>query len=132
MRKSSSFETHLNSGVRLLGVEADPDWEEVIRTTVTGELHASGFVASVYHRKLPKKSAAFLIRIIAVTFGHDWRTGSMTEKIVSEIKSGSLDLTINDVTAIGQGVKDLATTIVKPSSKKREDEGGCQRLFVSS
>ena len=47
---------------------------------MTGELHASGLVASVYHRKLPKKCAAFLIRVITVTFGHDWSTGSVTEE----------------------------------------------------
>ena len=67
----NSTSTHLNSGVGLLGVEGDPDWEKVIWTSVTRELHTSGLVVRIDDRKLPKKRSPLLVAVVAVAFGHD-------------------------------------------------------------
>jgi hypothetical protein len=69
--------SHLDSRVGLLRVEAYPDREEVVRHSVTGELHAPGFVGSVYHRKLPEKNAALFVVVVTVTLGNDRGPGTV-------------------------------------------------------
>ena len=64
----NSTSTHLNSGVGLLGVEADPDGEEIVWASSTGELHGPGLTIGVDHGKLPKKLSTFFEGIVAVTF----------------------------------------------------------------
>ena len=55
------------------------DREEVVGVSAARELHASGLVGRVYHRKLPEESTALLVRVVAVALGHHRRVHAVPE-----------------------------------------------------
>ena len=61
--------THLDFREGLLGVEGDPDGEEVVGVAAAGELHGAAAVAPVNHRQLPEQGATLLVGVVAVALG---------------------------------------------------------------
>jgi hypothetical protein len=70
---------HLNSRIRLLGVEGDADGEKVVGASGAGELHAAGLVVVVDDRQLPEQGAALLVRVVPVALGNDRGAGAVAE-----------------------------------------------------
>ena len=77
---ASTFLSDLDFREGLLGVEGDPDWEEVVSVAPAGELHGAGGVAAVDDRQLPQEGAPLLVGVVAVTLRNHGSVHAVTTK----------------------------------------------------
>ena len=74
------MKAYLDLRIRLFRVESNVNREKIVGVPTTTELHTSGLVGHVYHRKLPQEGATLLISVSTVILSYYGRIYAMSAK----------------------------------------------------